>query len=129
MPAPPSCPEIDRWHALLARPLAPEEEERWEQHLSGCPVCQERLERAPEGDDLVSLARKVGDPTEKEPDPTLTEVLDRLHGNKAAPQPAAEEPDLYFLSPADRPDVLGTLGAYEVLEVVGHGGMGMVLKA
>jgi DNA-binding beta-propeller fold protein YncE len=37
--------------------------------------------------------------------------------------------DLGVLSPSDQPGVLGTLGAYEVQQVVGRGGMGVVLKA
>ena len=40
-----------------------------------------------------------------------------------------ETADLYFLRPAERPGVLGTLGGYEIQEVIGQGGMGVVLKA
>jgi serine/threonine protein kinase len=44
------------------------------------------------------------------------------------PGPAGEQP-LDFLAPAHKPGSLGRLDHYEVLEVVGHGGMGVVLKA
>ena len=36
---------------------------------------------------------------------------------------------LGFLTPSDKPACLGTLGPYEVVGVVGHGGMGIVLRA
>jgi WD40 repeat protein len=42
--------------------------------------------------------------------------------------PAAEEP-LDFLEPSDKPGSIGRLGHYEVQEVVGRGGMGVVLRA
>jgi serine/threonine protein kinase len=44
--------------------------------------------------------------------------------------PAATQAEaLDFLQPADKPGSLGRLGHYEVQGVVGHGGMGVVLKA
>ena len=42
---------------------------------------------------------------------------------------AGEEINLSFLSPSEKPGVLGRLDHYDVLAVVGQGGMGLVLKA
>jgi serine/threonine protein kinase/WD40 repeat protein/ribosomal protein L37AE/L43A len=128
MTAPLDCAAIDSWEALLVA-LPPDERARYEQHLESCTTCQERLDRTEGGgESLLRLARQIGDP---EPaDPTLSHVIDRLREVKSPVRTAPVEPaDLYFLRPNDKPEALGTLGAYEVQDVIGQGGMGVVLKA
>src|SRR5437016_4088793 len=46
---------------------------------------------------------------------------------QAEPPHDEESEALDFLNPSGRPDSLGRLGHYEVLELVGRGGMGVVL--
>jgi serine/threonine-protein kinase len=131
MSAPLDCPEIECWQELLDDALPPEQEERLERHLESCLACQERLHRA-EGcaETLRSVGRQFGDPTTTPRDPILTEVLERLQQVKSPQDLAPAGPsDLYFLNPTDRPELLGTLDEYEVQEVIGEGGFGVVLKA
>ncbi|HKI37762.1 MAG TPA: protein kinase [Gemmataceae bacterium] len=125
MPASLDCPQIEGWQALFGDTVPPQQRERHERHLESCPACRERLDRT-----LLGAVRRFGNPGEARTDPTLGEVLERLYDVGSSPRVAPAEPaDLYFLSPAGRPDLLGTLGHYEVQEVIGQGGMGVVLKA
>src|SRR3954470_11538806 len=130
MPAILNCPEIGRWLALFGGGVPAEQRQDYERHLESCTACQQCLDREEVGGPLVSLVRQLGDPAARPCDPTLTQVLQRLQEMKAPLSSAPAEPlDLYFLGPAAREGDLGTLGDYEVREVIGQGGMGVVLKA
>jgi formylglycine-generating enzyme required for sulfatase activity/tRNA A-37 threonylcarbamoyl transferase component Bud32 len=54
-------------------------------------------------------------------------VLEQLSAAPAEPENAA--PDLSFLAPSSEPGSLGRLDHYEILEVIGRGGTGVVLRA
>ena len=52
--------------------------------------------------------------------------------NAASGGPETMPPDkvpLDFLRPSDQPGCLGTLGTYQIIDVIGRGGMGIVLRA
>jgi serine/threonine-protein kinase len=125
MTIPLGCPELTDRRLSADEPPSDE----WQHHLESCPACQERLDHADAcAESITRILRQAGDPTVGSSDWSLLHVMDRLCDAWSAgePEPAA---DLYFLRPANVPGVLGLLGDYQVQEVIGQGGMGLVLKA
>jgi WD40 repeat protein len=132
MTVPAGCPDPVRWKALLEGRLEGDEQAQLSEHLEACPGCQLTVEQLSGSEERWSArARKLG--REAEPAPALERVLAGVRA-QSPPEETQTEPgagglDLSFLRPADRPGYLGKLSHYHVMEVIGRGGMGVVLKA
>jgi serine/threonine protein kinase/tetratricopeptide (TPR) repeat protein len=85
-------------------------------------ACRDQPELRREIERLLSAHSGIGAFLESPPT-EVSDLADTLRDS------TVEAADLGFLSPADRPDALGRLGQYLILEVIGSGGFGVVLKA
>ncbi len=112
----------ERLRQLLEGILSAQTEAEVERHIETCDDCRRQLESlaAKEGWWRETRDLLVGAETAK------AERLDRQ--SLVLQQDHVDPPSLTFLSPSDNPAMLGRLGEFEVLEFIGRGGMGVVLK-
>ncbi len=108
------------------------------EHVGSCPECQKRLDKlAGSASDLATHLREA----EQEPPPkdsaywramaSAEEELRKTslfpsNGEADTPHPEGDL-NLDFLQPPDKPNRLGKLGSFDVVRIVGRGGMGVVL--
>ncbi len=60
---------------------------------------------------------------------TPVKAIDATSGDAAPGEPGTvADVDVDFLQPCDKPDRIGLLDHYEIIEVIGRGGMGVVLR-
>jgi serine/threonine protein kinase len=93
--------------------LPPAELTTLEKHLEICADCRVELDRLASADRWTVAARRY-----LSAEATGFHIPDYSDADRLA-----------FLAPSDWPDSVGRLGTYEVKGVLGHGGMGVVLKA
>ena len=84
------------------------------------------------GESWIGMAASLKERDERTDGP-LAAAMERLKTDDGSSDGEHEQTDpqrtLDFLQPADDPKLLGKLGQHEITEVIGWGGMGVVLKA
>jgi serine/threonine-protein kinase len=123
---------------LLDATLPREDSVKLAEHVDACERCQKTLDELTGLDAGISWPGLAAQPPSLSQPPkaetALQQAMQQLGAELsvtetvAAPVPG-EELSLTFLSPSEDPAHLGRLGHYEVLGVIGRGGMGLVLQA
>lgn len=128
-----TCPPADELRQLLDGTLSGERQKACTDHMGTCHCCQTRLEvLATEGSNLSSLVHSLH---ESEPPANsgywkAASLLNAAIDETFIPL-AQRRPDvtLDFLQPATDSAYLGRLAQFDVMRVIGRGGMGLVLEA
>ncbi len=113
----------ERIDAFLSGQLPKNNQVALEEHLEECDQCLEKLQQSSAEKDIWQKASAYLRPDPHDSVSWTTEV--GLHRNVNHPV----QQILDWLGPTDDPRMLGRVNSYEVLAVIGNGGMGVVLKA
>src|SRR5579871_3909447 len=123
-----TCPDAASLRNLLDGRLSDEQQAYWNRHLESCPNCQQRLESLAAGKDTWTYAAQSLNAGAEPPELGLERIMSESK-RKYGEAEATAEMTLDFLEPSSDPSHLGKLDQYEVIEVLGRGGMSIVLKA
>ncbi len=123
-----TCPSADELRGLLVGSLSSPRAVEMVRHIDDCQACQQHLDR------LEYLGRLS--PAEVPFDapsnfgPAFYRALDTLQKSQRTGSEAPNTPLLArLLEPSADARYLGRLGYYEVISLLGHGGMGIVFRA
>ncbi len=134
------CPATEELRELLGGLAAGPQHEAWMQHLDYCAGCQAKLEELATGGSNLSQVVEHLDRAEPVAQSAYWPAI-RAAGQAAtippplaptlAPQssPKLRDGSTSFLRPPSDPAYLGRLEHFDVMRVIGRGGMGIVLEA
>ena len=133
------CPEPARLRALINGSVSINEQAQLTNHLDHCQSCQQVIENvATGGSRLLGYASNARD-VQPADGSAFWPALRKLEREVLRPTRTAiaigsgdvpfPETALDFLGPVEEPGTLGKLGNFHVIEIIGQGGMGLVLRA
>jgi len=139
-----TCPDPARLQGVLDSSLTDAEHAELIAHLDSCPSCQIALEHfAGGGSTILEAARNANQDAKPEEASAFWPALHRVEREIQSPAAAltvtradpvydttpARDRQFDFLDPPDDPTHLGQIDRFQIVELVGRGGMGMVFRA
>lgn len=129
-----ACPEQDELRQLLDGTLSGDRQQACTDHMDSCQCCQSRLEEI--ATDGTNLSQVVEHLNESNPPVNsgywrAVELVESAVKETFVPTPARRRRDvsLDFLEPPSDSAYLGRLAHFDVMRILGRGGMGVVLEA
>ena len=123
------CVDIAGLQALLDGGLSEESQSRIAAHLESCTTCQHQLELLAGGAAAVAVRGATSGTFSDALKQAIQKVKDASQDDtRTLGETQSSALSFSFLGPAENPRHLGRMGAYEILELIGRGGMGIVFK-
>jgi eukaryotic-like serine/threonine-protein kinase len=127
------CPSQDELKGLLQGDLPEPRQSLAQDHVGGCNHCQKLLDNLATGEKphLSSLVLHI-DRIQPKSDSAYWAALNRVGSALTEQFPPENTPtdlNLDFLQKSDIPGRIGRIGSFDVIKVIGRGGMGVVLQA